>query len=445
MPSISYGAGAYSRDNGNFPPLTLINMFVEEAKTSEGGVALLSRPGLAAVQTDGVGPINGIFAKQGTFAGDLFTISGTALYRDNAAVASGAIAGTAAASFAGSDLELVVTRGSTPRSYLAAGIADITFPDSASVTAVAYIGSLFVFARASSHKFYWSSPLDGRTVNALDFASAEREPDQLLDIKALGDNLWLFGQSTIECWAHTGDADLPFTRFEQVSFDKGVHSTGCVVPADNALYFVGSDCTVYRLADVPQRVSNHGIEEKLIASATLSMFPFDFEGHKFVCIRTDTQTFALDVATSEWCEFQTDGGQWIAGCATMVGKVAYFGHDATGAVMNFDGWDDLGDEMERRFSAAQQLDAPTSINRVNIWANTGATDLLTGQGSEPVIELRTSDDAGRTWSDYRTVPEWRCLGMFDFPGVLMEFRVTDPVPLRVSAIKVNDPAGGRGR
>jgi hypothetical protein len=46
---------------------------------------------------------------------------------------------------------------------------------------------------------------------------------------------------------------------------------------------------------------------------------------------------------------------------------------------------------------------------------------------------------------YRQVPEWRALGMFDFPGLLGECRVTDPVPFRVSAIKVNDPAGGRQR
>jgi hypothetical protein len=68
--------------------------------------------------------------------------------------------------------------------------------------------------------------------------------------------------------------------------------------------------------------------------------------------------------------------------------------------------------------------------------------------------LRLSDDAGETWSDwdsdrlgvegeYRCVPEWRALGMFDFPGVVGEVRVTDPVPFRLSAIKINDPKGGR--
>lgn len=456
MPSVAYGTGAYKRANGNFPELKLINMFVEQAKTSEGGVALISREGLGLIATNGSGPINGMFAKPGTLSGDVFTISNTALYRGTSAIASGTIAGTGRASWAGSDLELVVTRGTVARSYKAAGIANITFPDSANVIAVDYIGSLFVFVRGSSGKFYWSSPLDGRTINALDFATAEREPDYLLDIKALGDNLWLFGQQTVECWAHTGDADLPFTRFEQVAFDKGIHSTGAAARVDNSIVFTGSDSSVYRIDEVPVKISDHSIDARILASSTVKMFTFKYEGHEFVAFRLATETLLYDCATQEWCEFQTDGGQWIVNDAVMVGKVFYGGHQTTGELMGWDEWDDMGDEMERRFTFAQQLDKPTSIDRLTIWANTGHTPLLEGQGSAPVIELRLSDDAGATFGDfdaedlgaqgeYRTLPEWRCLGMFDHPGIIGEARVTDPVPLRISAIKVNDPAGGRSR
>jgi hypothetical protein len=67
-----------------------------------------------------------------------------------------------------------------------------------------------------------------------------------------------------------------------------------------------------------------------------------------------------------------------------------------------------------------------------------------------------SDDAGQTWGEwgqdslgatgnYRTCPEWRALGMFEFPGVMGEVRVTDAVPFRLSAVKINDPKGGRSR
>jgi hypothetical protein len=67
----------------------------------------------------------------------------------------------------------------------------------------------------------------------------------------------------------------------------------------------------------------------------------------------------------------------------MSGKTAYLGHSTTGQLMGFDEWDDMGAEMERRLSFAQQLDEPTSIDRINIWANSGQTTLLAGQGVRP--------------------------------------------------------------
>ena len=455
MPSVAYGSGAYRRANGSFPEIKLVNMFVEQAQTSENQVALLSRPGLGLYFTVGAGPINGIYQRADLFAGDIFTISGDTVYKG--IVSMGTINGSGAASFGSSGAEVVYTRGSTAYSYAGgAGHAAITFPDSANVTAVAYIGSLFVYARAGSGKFYWSSPLDGRTINALDFATAEREGDNLLDVRALGDNIWLFGANSIESWAHTGDADLPFTRIEQVAFDKGIHSTGAACRADNTLFFVGSNFTVYRIGDALDRISDHGIEERILASATARLFAFYHEGHEFVCLRLDTETLAYDCATQEWCEFQSSGGQWIVSQACMVGHAAILGHQTTNEVMAWSEWDDMGQELERRLTFAQQLDEPASIDRIAIWANCGQTPLLAGQGSDPTIELRLSDDAGNTWGEweaerlgsegeYRCVPEWRAMGLFDFPGLMGEIRVTDPVPFRLSAIKVNDQAGGRQR
>jgi hypothetical protein len=93
--------------------------------------------------------------------------------------------------------------------------------------------------------------------------------------------------------------------------------------------------------------------------------------------------------------------------------------------------------------------------------NVGQSLVLAGQGSDPVMEVRLSDDAGQTWTDwedaeignaaiggtgmYRTLPEFRALGMYDFPGVMGECRVTDPVPIRISDVKFNTAHGGRQR
>jgi hypothetical protein len=456
VPSITFGTQAYRRSDGNFPELVLINMFVEKAVTSENQVAIISRSGLVPYIENGGGPITGIYARKGTFGGDVFTISDGDLYQDTSSL--GAITGAGAVSFAGAATELLVTMGGTLYSYDGATLADSTFAGSLSndVTAVCFIGDLFVAVEADSARIFWSAPLDGRTWDALDFGTAEREADNLLDVAPLGDNLWLFGEETVEVWAHTGDADLPFTPLENVAFDKGIMATGCVTHADNTLFFIGSNRVVYRVADVPQRISDNSIEERILASTGASLFSFQFEGHEFVCVRLDDETLAFDCSTGEWCEFQSVQGNWFARNAVTVGETTYLGSDSDGQVMNFGGWDDLGSELERRFTGAAPLDAPTSINSVKLWANTGATTVLNGQGSDPVIEMRFSDDAGNTWGEweadslgatgeYRSVPECRALGMFDFPGFMMEARVTDPVPFRVSAIKVNDPVGGRSR
>lgn len=454
MPSIAYGSSAYKRTNGDFPELKLVNMHVEAAKTSEGGVALLSRPGLDLVRTNGAGPINGLFCKAGTLSGDAFSISGSTLYREGASL--GSIAGSGVASWAGGYGEILVTRGTVMRHYNGT-LADVVFPDTADVRAVCFIGSFFVAVRGdTSAKFYWSAPLDGTSWNALNFATAEREPDALLDIKPLGDNIWLFGQETIECWSLTGDATLPFSRIDQVAFDQGVLATGCVVQADNSLVFIGSKGIVYRLGDGPVRISHNGIEERIADSTTARLFSYWREGHEFVSIRLDDLTLEYDCLTQEWCEAQSSQGNWIVAHAAMKGQTAVLGHASNGKIMGFGGWDDLGAELERRFTGYFQLDGPTSVNNVRLWANTGHTPLLIGQGSDPLIEMRSSDDAGNSWSDwepadlgqqgqYRIVAEWRALGMFDFPGAMFEFRLTDPVGLRISAIKVNDPSGGRSR
>jgi hypothetical protein len=432
-------------------------------QTSEAQTALLSRGGLGEVDTIGTGPIQGLFVHDYGNRNAFILANGTLHSNDNAfsgaATSIGAIAGSGPPSFAGGGLEVLVTRGTTMRSYNYTNIADVAFPDTANVYAVTWIGGLFVAVRGdttSGGKFYWSDLGDGRTWDALNFATAEREVDSLYDIEALGDNLWLFGARTIEAWAHTGDADLPFTRLENVFADHGIMAIGAVCNAAGGLIYVGSDRVVRRLPE-GERLSDHSIEQRIAASATCSLFSFKREGHEFVAVRLATETLVYDASTGQWCEFQTNGGQWIAQCAVMVDGRGYFGHQTSNQIMGWDEWDDLGVSLTRTFTAAVPLDVPQSINSLRIWANSGQTPITGGgAGTSPTVDMRYSRDAGNTWTswesvslgaqtEYRVVPEWRTLGMFDFPGALIQFRCTDPVPFRVSKVAVNDPGGGRSR
>lgn len=466
MGSLSYGIGSFDRASGQLPDLVCINMFAESARTSEGQICLQSRPGLATLATNGAGPVRAIFSERGVIGGDDFSVIGSGvsptLYRGTTLIGTLTNVGAGPISIAGSALEIVIAGGGVPFSYTDAdGLDAITFPDTANVTAVAFIGSLFVFIRALTGKVYWSDPLDGRTINALDFFTAERRADALLDVAALNDKLILYGQSTVEVWAHTGDAALPFTRIEGIgSQAKGIIYTGCAVEADNTFFHIGSDAVVYRFAEAFERISDHWLEEKITVATEWAMFSYKLHGHEMVCVRlngTSGTTWVQDCATREWHELQTNGGQFIGACAAMKDTTVYLGHQSTGAIMGFSGWLDLAATLERRFTAAAALDEPLSVDNLRIWANVGQA----ATGVTPTVSLRYSRDGGQSWSsyidtdlgnaadggtdEYRVRPQWRRLGMFDDPGLMVEVKTTAAIPFRVSAVKFNEAGGGRSR
>jgi len=457
MPAIRYGTGAYLRNNGNLPEFILRNMYVEQAPSAEAGVTLLSRPGLEEVANWGAGPVIDIFCQDGSFGGDLFAVLSNTLYRE--AVPLGTLTGSGPVSWAMSADELLITRGSTSYSYDGTDFVNSGFTGlfSNEVTAVAYLAGLFLAVEAGSHRFFWSAVRDSRSWDVLDFASAENAPDELRDVKAVGDSLYLMGQASIEVWAATGAVEIPFTRIQQRLYRKGVISTGCAVDQDNSLTFCGHDGIVYRIAEVPERISDHGIEERIKASLIVSCFGFVYEGHSFFCLRLDQGTWAFDAATRQWCELATYGQDNFRGrCATTQRRTLIFGDDHTGQLWTFGGFLDGTKELVREFTAAFPVRGAIHVDNLEVESNSGWTDELAGQGADPILEMRSSRDSGATWGhyrsaslgrqgEYRTRTRYRALGMFDAPAAVFEFRCSDPAPLRISSVKVNEPGGGRAR
>jgi hypothetical protein len=445
MPALDYGKGAYTRSRGNLPELPVINMFVEQSGSD--GVVLQSHKALVQIAEVGSGPIRATLAKDGVFNGDRFSISGNVAYRG--ALALGVVDGTGPAYIVASDSEVVFGRGQTAYSYNGTDFQAIVFPDGASVTKVAYTAGYWIFLRADTGVWYFSAIGNARSIDALDFATAENEPDRLLDILILDGVLVLLGTESIEFWGATGDADLPYTPIQQRVFEQGVIATGCAVVVDNTFFWIGRDGITYRNDETPKAVSDDGIVERSQKSTSHRLFLVEDERHKFLCQRHDTNTMLYDVTTQEWCERQSYGrSNWRAGPG--------LGDDETGKIWKLEGYADDGGVFERRFRAGSRLEAVAIVNNLRLTAETGTTGYLTGDYSEPLIEMRASNDAGNTWSIweavslgaqgvYRERVEWRALGMFDDPGMLFEFRMTAPVSFRLSSVEVNASGGGRSR
>jgi hypothetical protein len=455
MPSIPFGLGSYARADGAGPNLRQVNMWLEKAPDGDRPT-LHSMPGLVPYMTVGAGPIQGTFRQEGTFNGDRFTISGGNLYRG--ATLIGAVAGTGKPRWAASSSELVVTLGAQAYSYNGIDLAVCPIPDGYLCNSVDYAKGLFLFAANGTGRWYFSAVNDARTIGDLNFATAESEPDQLLDLMAIGDALYLAGPSSLEVWIYTGNAVLPYEPITNRTVDKGLIGRVCMEDVDNALHFVAEDAIVYRMAEVPQRISGEAMEERIRASATCSCFQFSFNGHSVFSIRLDSGTWAYDVGSQQFVEMATLlRSNFMAGCASQQSDQVVFGDDTTNALYTFGGWAHGASAMVREFSAWFPIKGGgVRIANLTVHLNPGETDVEAGAGADPVLEVRCSRDRGRTFGpwkpakmgklgDYRRRVSWRSLGLFDAPGALFHFRLLEPVPLSVLDVTVNEPQAGRGR
>lgn len=450
MPSVDFATSSYSRGRGGLPPLPVVNMVLEQAPTEKGGKMLQSRMALLATGTSlGAGPIAAVMVKDGVLGGDRFTVSTGNIYRSG--INLGALAGSGHVSIAGNEGGIMVAAGSTMRHYDGTTLSDVSFPDGASVTKVISGAGRFIALREDTGKFYWTPILES-TIDPLDFATAENQPDRALDLLFIDDILRIFGSETVEFWSNTGGAELPFVPIENSVIEKGIRATGCATAIGSSFAWVTNENQVC-LSDENNIISNNGLQERIEASAAVRLFSFVMGGNEFLCLQLDNETQVYQPRTGAWSEWKSYGqDRWAVSCA--YGSV--LGSDIDGRIFEFGaGHVDLGGPMERMWTAGLPIDAggiriSNAMTRVNV----GQTPFLTGDYVDPTIEMRLSRDGGQTWQEwrqrslgrqgkYRTDVQWRALGLASRPSLLMQFRVTDPVDIRCSGVSVNEPGGGR--
>ncbi|QZP07774.1 packaged DNA stabilization protein [Caenibius sp. WL] len=460
MPNLGLATSTVRRSRGELPQLPLVNMFAEAAITEPERFSLLSRPGFSGNgQQYGDGPIRALFRQQGVLNGRIIAVSDTDFYVDGER--KGLLAGSGAANLAGNEIGVIGTAGETVSFWDGTNYRSVAFPDNANVTRVAEQGGRFIFLRAQSHRYYWTKPytamINGSgdiVVDPLDYASAENEPDHLLDILVIEDSLVLFGQNTIEFHAETGQSAAPWAPMQGRVYQKGIRASGCAAHFDNSFAWVSEENIVYRAGNVPLAISDEGIVELISGSLNCQVTSFYLEGNEFLKIDLDTVSLVYGAKSQQWAEWSSNGGPLLGG-VSISGPV--FGSVEDGKLLIFSEYDDLGAAQVRRFRAGLPANGGTmTIDNLGIRTNPGQTNYTVGDYADPIVEARLSRDGGQTWGlwrqtslgkqgVYRKRPEWRSWGVVDAPGVLFEFRVADPVSFRVSGAFYNEQMGGRGR
>lgn len=450
---IPFASQAYERSRYGLPPQTLINLFHEQSPIPDRPSVLLPVGGLKAFATVGSGPIRAIYQVDGVLSDLIYIVSGTEIYSmTTAGVSTLLMTGVASGvvRMAASNIEIAIAVGGSGYIIDSAGAHIITDPDFPEVVDVAFINGYFIWVTKDSGQFIWSEILDGDDYDGLDFATAEDTPDNLVGVIVDHKEVLLFGTKTIEPWVNTGDSSAPFIPRTGSVIQRGCISAASITSLDNTVFFVGDDRLVYRLAGItPERLSTFSIEESLSKVSDASLVDvsgqvYAEDGHTFYVLDIPgSGTYAYDLATGAWHQRRSWGlTLWGAQMLARVGGVVFCGSRSTGAVYTLD--KDTHEEsfgpIERTGTAGVPVQGGRPVVNsltLDIAAGVGASS---GQGLDPEVMLRYSDDLGRTWSQERTrkfgkVGEydkratWRRLGRMKAPGRVYKFRVTDPVPV----------------
>jgi len=443
----------------------MVNLFPEIVADGGKQPAFLQRaPGLRQLVQLPTGPVRGLW----TFGDYAYAVSGTRFYQIDSNwvyTDKGGVAGTGPVNMVDNGTQLFIAAGANGYIYNANTdvFAQITDPDFAGAVGVGFLDGYFVFNEPNSQKFWVTSLYDGTSVDPLDFASAEGSPDDLVTLIVDHREVWLFGQTSVEVWYNAGLPDFPLARIQGAFNEIGCQAPYSVAKLDNALFWLGKDArgngVVYRSKGYTgERVSTHAVEWQIQQYTTLAdavAYTYQQDGHAFYVLNfpTANTTWVYDVSTGVWHEragwennqFTRHRGQcqmnfadeivigdYVAGVLYAYDMTVYTEADTIQKWLR--SWRALPtgqNDLKRTTQHSLQLDCESGVG------------LVTGQGSDPQVMLRWSDDGGHTWSNehwksmgqigqYGKRVIWRRLGMtLKLRDRVYEISGTDPVKIAI--------------
>lgn len=457
----SYQSASYMADAER-----LINFYLEptESPSAPSQYALIPTPGFSVFAAVAQAPIRAI----GLAGSRVFFIAGFALHElfaNGTTILRGTVASDrnpATITWDGpTGGHLFITSGGIGYGY------DLnTNTLTANVTALpatmgAFLSDRFLALDATTSTLQASNQLS-TTFNPLLIAVRSAEADPWISMTVVHNEIWLFGSLTTEVWYDAGASPFPFQPIAGAFLEQGIAAPFSATRDASPLQWIGQNTQGARVVwqangYIPQRVSTHGIEAQLSTMSTVSdaiSFTYQDRGHLLWCpvFPTADQAFHYDIplGNAGWAErlfWNTQTGTWNA---LRVGFHVYafdqhlVGDRQTGTIftMSPSVYTDVNGAALRRMRQPPRLSVEQKrvrFNRLQLTMDVGQ-GLISGQGSDPQVMLRSSNDGGQTWAMER----WASAGPIGAYGTRVfwtrlgsgrnrvdQLTFSDPVPFRV--------------
>lgn len=304
--------------------------------------------------------------------------------------------------------------------------------------------------------------------DALNFATADARPDQLIRVYPYRDELLACGKTGIEFWGFdSSNTAFPFSPKQGAITDVGLIEKHAITDLGGALYWVDQFGAMQTLSQGygSKKISNNGVDRAVSdylagggEASGIKVFGYFEGGHQFIVVRASTFCWVYDAAIGKWAERQSyQRDTWQAKHYARFNDMHIVSRDIAGDLLKID------DE-----SFAEAIDATNNdpliweviTPPVDAFPNGGvmdrlALDIETGtaidssgasQDQNPEFTEEHSLDGGKTWStprvvslgshaQYRKRVQINGLGRFNREGVM--FRLRGSAAIRMAILRAD--------
>ena len=443
IPLLSNG---YKSRSSNVTSQTRINCYIETSDDKNAAVAY-GTPGLSLDNDFGSIPIRGIYS-----VGDYYyVVDQDKLYRVNNARVNEHIgtllttSGYVDIADNGFDLTIVDGTYGYTWNYAAETFTKITAAGFPGSSTIAFGDSYILADRPGTGQFFRSDSYDATTWDALNYATAETSPDNLVRVYYDHGLLLLFGTKTMEFWAVVASTGVGYLR-SGTAAEYGLAAKWSVAKMNNTVIWLAQnslgEVQVMQLQGYqPVKVSTYDMDS-IFNSYTnpgdATAFSYMHNGHSFYQINftEDNASWLYDGEMAVWSQLKHGDNRHLSNLSAVYnGRILTTAYDS-GLIYYIDGdnYTDNGDPI------VMELTSKFSFNNMErLTIDKLRLDMETGVGigeTEPQIMLQVSKDGGHTWGGER----WHTIGMTGVYATWVawfrlgqayswafRFRISDPV------------------
>jgi hypothetical protein len=333
------------------------------------------------------------------------------------------------------------------------------FPTGNLVPGAPYLDTYTVIASPNG-EIFTSNPNNPTSWNALNYITAESDPDTLIGIAKHLNYIVAFGTRSIDWFYDNGNyPGSPLTNAPSYKIELGCANGDSLVSFENTVFWVGTSKdlgpSVYSIAGTAPIKSSTPYIDRILQTSNLTdirAFSMKVNGHTFyvLTLHDINVTIVFDLNENTWVQWSSwalgDADSGVPGVYAEqyfrpsffvgTGEIYYLLNDDTGVLYNLSAnvYNDDGAPIYYR-SVTDLLDSGTTkrkfYQRVEIVGDKiGAT-----------MNIRHTDNDYNTWSPYRTVNLSAGRSQIYQTGQARrrawEFLCTDNAPLRLLAAEVD--------